>query len=112
MDQQHLDCCDVIYHEPAKNNLGRVLSEKIKERLQYRAALVVSGAWKGSNRTMIYEELGWESLSDRWRSRRIHLLHRIVNHATILSEEAPPNLQSPARPGPTPFFLMLSKTGT
>ena len=43
------------------------------ERVQYQAALVVTGAWKGTSRTKLYEELGWESLSDRRRIRRILL---------------------------------------
>ena len=35
------------------------------ERTQYQAALAITGAWQGSNRSKLYEELGWESLSDR-----------------------------------------------
>ena len=44
--------------------------EKV-ERTQYQAALVITGTWQGSSRTRLYEELGWESLSDRRWSRRI-----------------------------------------
>lgn len=33
------------------------------EHVQYRAALVTTGAWKGTNKENLYEELGWESLS-------------------------------------------------
>ena len=40
------------------------------ERVQYRAALAVTGTWKGSNRSKLYEELGWESLSDRRKKQR------------------------------------------
>ena len=35
------------------------------ESTQYTAALAVSGAWNGTNRTKLYDELGWESLNDR-----------------------------------------------
>ena len=35
------------------------------EHIQYQAALIMTGAWKGSNRNKLYGELGWESLSDR-----------------------------------------------
>ena len=35
---------------------------KILWRIQYSAALVVSGAWRGANIDRLYEELGWESL--------------------------------------------------
>ena len=64
----HLDYCDVIYHQPAKiANQGQVLNSLMNdiERVQYRWALAVTGAWKGSSRLKLYEELGWESLSDR-----------------------------------------------
>ena len=30
------------------------------ERIQYSAALAVSGAWRGTNIDKLYEELGWE----------------------------------------------------
>ena len=34
------------------------------EKIQYQAALVVTGAWQGTSRVKLYDELGWESLSD------------------------------------------------
>ena len=39
------------------------------ERIQYQAALAITGAWQGSSRTKMYDELGWESLSDVALSR-------------------------------------------
>ena len=36
--------------------------EKI-EKIQYQAGLAITGAWQGSNRNKLYENLGWESLS-------------------------------------------------
>ena len=49
------------------------------EKIQYQAALAVTGAWQGSNRSQIYEEVGWESLSDRRiRSRRILQIYEEV----------------------------------
>ena len=42
------------------------------ESVQYQAALAVTGTWKGTSTNRIYEELGWESLSDRrWFPRLI-----------------------------------------
>ena len=35
------------------------------EQTQYSAALAVAGAWRGTNRQRLYEELGWESLYHR-----------------------------------------------
>ena len=40
------------------------------ERVQYKAALIVSGCWQGTSRVKLYDELGWESLSDRRWARR------------------------------------------
>ena len=85
--RSHLDYCDIIYHEPNKINqppLGlslTALMEKV-ERIQYQAALAVTGSWQGSSRTNLYEELGWESLSDRRRCRRILQVHKIENGRT------------------------------
>ena len=31
----------------------------------FKDALAVTGAWQGSNRSKLYDELGWESLSNR-----------------------------------------------
>ena len=41
------------------------------ESVQYQAALAVTGAWKGTSTTKIYQELGWESLHHRRCFRRI-----------------------------------------
>ena len=41
------------------------------ERIQYQEALSIAGAWKGTNRSKLYEELGCESLSDRRRVRHV-----------------------------------------
>ena len=40
------------------------------------------GAWKGTSREKLYEELGWESLSLRRWSRRLVLFYKIVNDIT------------------------------
>ena len=94
--RSHLDYCDVIFHEPSKVNqppLGMTLTALMQEveRIQYQAALAVTGAWKGSSRMKLYEELGWESLSDRRLSRRILQVHKIVNNNTpsYLKEKLP-----------------------
>ena len=53
------------------------------ERIQCQAALAVTGAWQGSSLSKFYEELGWESLSERRRwCRRILQIHKIVNNKT------------------------------
>ena len=63
----HLDYCDIIYHIPSHQNqppLGVTLNSAMEkvERIQYQSALAISGAWPGSSRTKLYEELGWDGM--------------------------------------------------
>ena len=47
--------------------------------VQYNAALVITGAFKGTSRDRIYRELGLESLAEgRW-SCKIFFFHKIIN---------------------------------
>ena len=83
-------------HMPALNNqinLGVTLTSLMEtaERTQYQAALAITGAWQGSNRSKLYEELGWESLSDRRWCRRILQIHKIKNNITPSYLRLPPN---------------------
>ena len=50
--------------------------------------LLLSRAWQGSYRSKLYEELGWESLSDRRWCRRILEIHEFV------SGKSPSNLKN------------------
>ena len=83
--RSHLDYCDIIYHipshqyQPPSGMSLNSLMEKV-ERIQYQAALVVTGTWSGSPRSKIYEKLGWESLSDRRTGRRVLQIHKIFNN--------------------------------
>ena len=52
------------------------------EKVQYQAALAITGAWQGSSRSKIYEELGWENLSDRRKCRRVLQIHKIISNNT------------------------------
>ena len=93
--RSHLDYCDIIYHIPPRDTqFGVVLNalmEKV-ERIQYQAALAITGAWQGSNRSKLYEELGWETLSCRRWFRRIQHIHKIVSNKTpcYLKAKLPP----------------------
>ena len=53
---------------------------------------VSRGAWKGTNRSKIYEELGWEALSDRRKVQRLIQLYKIINYRTpsYLRDKLPP----------------------
>ena len=96
--RSHLEYCDVIFHIPPKIHLpplGMSLHDHMEkiEKVQYQAALAVTGAWQGTSRTKLYEELGWESLSDRRICRRVLQLHKIVEEKTpkYLHDCLPPN---------------------
>ena len=99
--RSHLDYCDIIYHIPSHQNqppLGVTLNlqmEKV-ERTQYQAALAISGVWRGSSCSKLYEELGWETLSDRRMCRRILQIHKISGNKTpsYLKENLPPNCRA------------------
>mgnify|MGYP001249295695 CR=1 FL=1 len=72
----HLDYGDVIYHDQLSDCM------KLLESVQYNAALIVSGCWKGTNMDRIYDELGWEKLSSRRHFRRLTLFYKIQNGLT------------------------------
>ena len=81
----HLDYCDIIYHIPSvQTQFGLTITDLMEkaERIQYQAALAVTRAWQGSSRSKVYEELGWESLSDRRWCRRLLQIHKIVSNNT------------------------------
>ena len=57
----HLDYCDVIYHIPPKQDQLVVVPNSVMamaEKTQYHAVLAVTGAWQGSSRSKLFEELG------------------------------------------------------
>ena len=56
--RSHLDYYDILYHiPPVQTQLGLTLSDSMEkaERIQYQAALAVTGAWPGSSRSKLYE---------------------------------------------------------
>ena len=84
---RHLDYGDTAYHNQRMDMMNLV------EKVQYKAALVVSGCWQGTSQVNIYNELGWESLSDRRWYRRLCLFYKICNHDTpqYLHNHLPPS---------------------
>ena len=95
--RSHFDHCDIIYHIPSNLNqapLGVTLNslmEKV-ERIQYQAALGISGDRHGSSRVKLFEELELETLSDRRMGRRNLQTHKILNNKTpsYLHDKLPP----------------------
>ena len=56
----HLDYGDIIYDQPNNESFCNLI-----ERVQYNAALAITGAIKGTSQLKIYNELGIESLKFR-----------------------------------------------
>ena len=71
----HLDYCNVIYDQP--NN--EIFRTKI-ERIQYNAALAITGAIRGTSQIKLYKELGLESLRFRRWFRRLCTFFKIKIH--------------------------------
>jgi len=79
----HLDYADIVY-DVAKldktcifpNSTSCPLMEEI-EQIQYKAALIVTGAWQGTSREKIYNDLGWEFLQNRRSARKLCLLYEV-----------------------------------
>ena len=59
------------------NHSSESLKSKI-ERIQYPAALVITGTIRSTARDRLYQDIGLESLSDRW-FRMIFFFHKIIN---------------------------------
>ena len=78
----HLDYGDILYHI-ANTNKNKEIFELFScvsllqqiESIQYQAARIVTGAWKGSSRDKLYKMLGWESLNNRRIMRKLTMLH-------------------------------------
>ena len=82
--QPHLDFCDAIYHLPCITNpfdssINLKYLMNTLERIQYHCALTITGAWQGTNLDKIYDQLGWESLTDRHYCRRLFHFYKIQN---------------------------------
>ena len=70
----HLDYADIIYDQPHNQSL----SDRI-ESVQYNAALAITGAIRGTSRERLYQELGFESLSNRRWYRRLTMFFNIAS---------------------------------
>ena len=62
----NLDYTDIIYDKPLNESFKKEI-----EMVQYNAALIITGAIKGTCRDKIYQELGLESLADRRWSKNL-----------------------------------------
>ena len=68
----HLDYGDIIYDQPNNESFCNKT-----ERVQYNAALAITGAIRGTSQTKLYHELGLESLKFRRWMRRLCMFYKI-----------------------------------
>ena len=68
----HLDYGDIIYDQPNKESLNQKI-----ERIQYNAALVITGAIKRTYQSRLYNELSLESLKFRRWFRKLCTFYKI-----------------------------------
>ena len=78
----HLEYGDILFH-----NCSSTLMNSL-ESIQYQAGIIATGCWQHTNRKKLYDELGWESLEDRRKFRRLSCYYKIINNLT------PPYLRS------------------
>ena len=89
----HLDYGDIIYHRDDPH-MQMNFTQRL-EQTQYSAALAVTGAWRGTSRQRLYDELGWETLYHRrWYRRLCHFFKLVRSHSPeYLFSEIPPERQ-------------------
>ena len=68
----HLDYGNTTYDQPNKESLNQKI-----ERIQYNAALAITGAIKGTYQGRLYNELGLESLEFRRWFRKLCTFYKI-----------------------------------
>ena len=85
----HLDYGDIIYHKYDPHTT--LDATKRLEQTQYSAALAITGAWRGTSRQRLYDELGWEDLYHRrWFRRLCHFYNlRKSRQPEYLFDEIP-----------------------
>ena len=93
----HVDYGDLIYHKDDPE-VSLSLTKRL-ESVQYTAALAVTGTWKGTNKSKLLDELGWEYLHDRRRYRRL------THFFKLLKGDAPEYMTAPT---PQPKHLNYS----
>ena len=74
----HLDYGDILYDQAFNNSFHERL-----ESIQYNAALVITGAVRGSSREKLYQELGFESLQQRRWYRKLCLFYKIIKNQSL-----------------------------
>ena len=85
-----LEYCDTVWDGCTQNECKKL------EEVQLAAARVVSGALRGTSHSVIYNELGWETLSERRIRHKLIMFYKMVNGLcpTSLTALVPPTVGS------------------
>ena len=71
----HLDYRDILYDQTFNNSFHERL-----ESIQYNAALAITGSTRDSPRENVYQKLGFESLQQLRRYRKLCLFFKIMKN--------------------------------
>ena len=67
-----MEYCDIIWDNCYE------MESRLLENIQYESARVVTGAMKGTSRTKLLNELGWEDLKSRRQMHKLAFFYKIV----------------------------------
>ena len=79
--QPHFDYADIIYHSANSLHLQTL------EKLQYHAALSISGATKGSNKIKVFNTLNWPTLTNRRHQHLLFYTFKVLNEVNNVSNK-------------------------
>ena len=71
----NLDYADVVFDQPHNETFCSTI-----EKIQYNAALAITGAIRGTSRERLYQELGFESLRDRRWFHRLCCIFKVIRN--------------------------------
>ena len=73
--QPHIDYCSTVW-----DGLGSTLLDKI-QKLQNRAARIVTQSNYYTSASSLLEELGWDKVSTRWKKQKAILMFKTLNNS-------------------------------
>ena len=77
----HFDYADIIYSSTSALNIQAL------EKLQYQAALAITGAIRGSNKSKVFSALNWIPLSVRRKHHSLIYTYKVLNNINNLSNK-------------------------
>lgn len=81
--RSHLDYGDIIYQKYDPDM--KLDFTKRLEQTRYSAALAVTGAWRGTSRQRLDEEIGWGNLYHRRWFHRLSHFYNLKSHNLLLT---------------------------